>query len=117
MTVTPKSSSTNLRPRVLGFQQLPGGVKLATSQAVLHVLLGLLVGDGQIHGGLPEPTVLQGLVVGNAGITDGDGDVHAPDLEKMTKDSCRMPKLDGLLAKEAHPSTTVEEFNVLVLPN
>ena len=42
-----------------------GGIKLATSQVVLHVLLGPLVGDRQIHCGLPEATVVQGLVVGN----------------------------------------------------
>ena len=82
---------------------------------VLHALLGLLVGDYQTHGGLPEPTVLQGLVVGNTGVADGD--VHAPDLEEMTKGSCGMPKLEDLLAKEAPPSTTVKEFDVFILPN
>ena len=105
----------NLWPLVLGFQQSPGGVKLATSQVVLHVLPGVLVCDGQIHGGLPDPTVLLGLVVGNAG--GAYGDVHAPDLKKVTKGSCGMPKLEGLLAKEAPPSTTVKEFDVFILPN
>ena len=54
-------------------------------------------------------------MVGNTGVVDGD--VHAPDLEKATKGSCGMPNLGALIAKEAHPSTTVEEFDVFILPN
>ena len=59
--------------------------------------------------------LLQGLVVGNTGVADGN--VHAPNFEEMIKGSFGMPNLEGLLAKDAHPSTTVKEFHVLILPN
>ena len=53
--------------------------------------------------------------MGNTDVADGN--VHVPDLEKVTKVSCGMPNLEALIAKEAHPSTTVEEFDVFILPN
>ena len=49
----------NLRPLVLGFQQSPGEIKLTNSQVFLHVVLGPLVGDEQIHCGILEATVVQ----------------------------------------------------------
>ena len=54
-------------------------------------------------------------MVGNAG--GAYGDVHAPNLEHVIEGSCGMPKLEGLLAKEAPLSTTVKEFDVFILPN
>ena len=84
--------------------QSPGVVVIGSVKKMVNIGLDLLVQD---------------ILVGGREYYTGvaDGGVHAPNLEETTKGSFGLPPLESLFAKEAHPSTTVEEFHVLILPN